>query len=295
MKIKISLESLSHPFLLFLFLIPSVSFAAPTQRYDNIVLQTQTILHETDESFVFCLSPNFSSPDRNLYLVKKNRTGNGKTEFHALSADSNYQDFSMHLSINLPQTDKTYDFCLAPNLDLYVIKKTNTFTGRIEFFVLSKKSNYIAVSPETKTILMKRDKYTSDKIAFCLASNLDLFAIRKSGSGSTALYVLSGAQKQPNHLREESHEGWKEIRNLNGPNKQLTDGIAVKVSQTASLDDSGASVNSFLKAKNEGKPSHTDQCFELLNDGGQALVIKKEEPESEPEDSTYVQFLMNMN
>ena len=49
-------------------------------NYQRFSLQTGTGLDETDDNYDFALAENLD-----LYCIKKNKTGTGKTEVHVLS------------------------------------------------------------------------------------------------------------------------------------------------------------------------------------------------------------------
>jgi hypothetical protein len=83
----------------------------------------------TDNAFEFLLAPNLD-----LFIIEKHATGSGKTEVHVLTASSNYQNFSMHQPTAEGETgtDNAFEFLLAPNLDLFIIEKHATGSGKTE-------------------------------------------------------------------------------------------------------------------------------------------------------------------
>jgi hypothetical protein len=163
-----------------------VHVLSAVSNYQEFVLRTGTALHETDDTFAFALAPN-----RDLFVIKKNRTGTNSTEVHVLSAVSNYQEFVLRTGTALHETDDTFVFALAPNCDLFAIKKNRTGTNSTEVHVLSAVSNYQEFVLRTATALHETD----DTFAFVLAPNRDLFTIKKSrtGTNSTEVHVLSAA------------------------------------------------------------------------------------------------------
>jgi hypothetical protein len=153
--------------------------------YQNFSIQTRTALHPTGDSWNFCLASN-----GDLFCIQK--TGaSGTTEVHVLSASSGYQSFSMQTKTGLHPTDGTWEFCLAPNRDLYCISKRGPGSGTTEIHVLSASSNYQHFSLHTPT----GQHPTDHTFAFCLGPNNDLVAIKKSntGTGSTEVHVLDRA------------------------------------------------------------------------------------------------------
>jgi hypothetical protein len=155
-------------------------------NYQQFILQTGTVLHETDATFEFLLAAN-----RDLFAIKKSNTGSNSTEIHVLSAASNYKNFILHTGTALHETDASFEFALAPNCDLVAIKKSNTGTHSTEVHVLSASSNYQQFVLQTGTALHETDV----TFEFALASNRDLVAIKKSNTGthSTEVHVLSVA------------------------------------------------------------------------------------------------------
>jgi hypothetical protein len=99
--------------------------------------------------------------------------------------------FLLQTGTGLHETDDTFTFLLAPNLDLFAIKKSGTGSNSTEIHVLSAASNYQQFVLQTGTCLHETD----GTFAFALADNRDVFAIKKSGTGSnsTEVHVLSAA------------------------------------------------------------------------------------------------------
>jgi hypothetical protein len=152
------------------------------------ILQTGTALHETDNTFAFAVAPN-----RDLFAIKKSNTGTNSTEVHILSAASNYQHWVLQTGTVLHETDDTFNFAVASNRDLLAIKKSNTGTNSTEVHILSAASNYQSWVLQTGTVLHETD----DTFNFAVASNRDLFAIKKSNTGtnSTEVHILSARKK----------------------------------------------------------------------------------------------------
>lgn len=99
--------------------------------------------------------------------------------------------FILQTGTALHETDDRFEFEIAENDDLFAVKKQHTGSDSTEIHVLSKDSNYQQFRLQTKTALHETDK----RFQFCLARNRDLFAIKKSstGSNSTEIHVLSAA------------------------------------------------------------------------------------------------------
>jgi hypothetical protein len=97
----------------------------------------------------------------------------------------------LHTATALEETDDDYEFEIAPNDDLIVIKKSATGSGSTEVHVLSAVSGYQEFSLHTGTALHETD----ETFTFVLARNRDLVALKLSdtGSHSTEVHVLSAA------------------------------------------------------------------------------------------------------
>jgi hypothetical protein len=163
-----------------------VHVLSAASTFQQFVLQTGTALHETGADFQFLVAAN-----RDLFAIKKSGTGTNSTEVHVLSAASGYHSFSLQTGTALHETGANFEFALAPNRDLFAIKKSSTGTRTTEVHVLSAASGYRQFVLQTGTALHE----TGATFEFALAGNRDLFAIKKSNTGtaSTEVHVLSSA------------------------------------------------------------------------------------------------------
>ena len=150
----------------------------------EFILQTGTAQHETGDNFEFQLAPNLD-----LFVIKKNDTGSNSTEISILSAASNYQSYILQTATPLHPTDSSFEFLVAPNLDVFAIKKNGTGTGSTEICVLSAESGYQAFTLQTGSPLHETD----NSFQFVLAENRDLVGIKKNNTGSqtTELCILT--------------------------------------------------------------------------------------------------------
>lgn len=160
-----------------------VHILSARSNYQSFILQTGTGLHETGDDFEFEFGSN-----NDLYAIKKYGTGIYSTEVHVLSAASNYQRFSLQTRTPVPAADGTFSFLLSRNNDIYVIRKKTSVNGPTEVHVLSSASRYGSFTRQAPSALHQ----TGDDFAFALAQNLDIFAIKKYGTGtrSTEVHVL---------------------------------------------------------------------------------------------------------
>ena len=168
----------------------------------TFTLHTSTALHRTDDNFEFLVGDYNHNGRPDVYCIKKNGTGSGKTEVHILNGENNYQNFLLQTPTALHETDGNWQFCLGDYnhngcLDLYCIAKRNTGSHSTEVHILSGKSNFSKFILHTGTILHETD----ENWKFCLGDYnnngcLDLYCIprRNTGSKSTEVHVLSGKE-----------------------------------------------------------------------------------------------------
>ena len=151
-------------------------------KYQKFGLQTGTVLHNTDDSFAFGIGPN-----RDLYAIK--RAGVSSTEVHVLNGVNNYQSFSLQTGTALHKTDQTFSFLVAPNGDLLAIKRSGTGTKKTEVHLLPRRNNFQSFGLQTGTALHEVDS----SFAFVLGPNNDIYAIKKTGTGTgmTEIHILA--------------------------------------------------------------------------------------------------------
>lgn len=151
-------------------------------NYQKFGLQTGTALHVTDNNFAFGIGPN-----RDLYAIK--RAGVSSTEVHILNGANNYQSFNLQTGTVLHKTDQSYSFLVAPNGDVLAIKRSRTGTGKTEVHTLPRRNNFQAFGLETGTALHE----VGPNFAFALGPNRDIYAIKKTGTGTgkTEIHILA--------------------------------------------------------------------------------------------------------
>jgi len=159
--------------------------------YKTFSMQTATALHLTDHNWDFCIAPN-----RDVFAISRNNTDSGTTEIHVLSAASNYQEFVTNTKTALPESDGTWVFAVAENRDVFAIKKSGTRSNTTEVHILAASKNYQVFANQTKTAL----ETTNDNWEFSVASNRDVFAFKKNGTGSgtAELHVLAASANYQN-------------------------------------------------------------------------------------------------
>ena len=99
-----------------------VHILSGASNFHTFIMQTGTGLHETDGNWDFGVSDYCGQGKKDLYCIAKRNTGSKKTEVHVLSGSSNFQNFVLHTSTDLHETDDDYLFYPDGN-NLYMIKR----------------------------------------------------------------------------------------------------------------------------------------------------------------------------
>lgn len=112
-----------------------------------------------------------------LCVVKKSHVGLvDKTLVSFFRQSARFQEPRIQLVTALAQTDENFEFLLARNMDMFVIKKANCGTQKVEVHILSWMSKYQTYTLQVGTVLHEVDHTWT----FLLAENLDLLCIHKS-------------------------------------------------------------------------------------------------------------------
>lgn len=191
-------------------------------NYKSWLLQTGTVLHETDAKWDFVAGDCNRDSATDILSIKKSETGSGQTEVHIMDAASNYGTWIIQTATALHQTDNTWDFVAGDYnrdgvTDLIGLKKSATGSKSTEIHIMNGATNYKTWLKQTGTAL----EQTGDNFDFQAGDYnrdgvLDLFCIKKSetGSKSTEVHVLDGATNfqsfilQTKTVLEETKSGW---------------------------------------------------------------------------------------
>jgi len=118
-----------------------ISILSGASNFQEYLLQTGTILHQTDHTFNFAVADwnNDGWPD--LVIVKKSNTGTKSTEVSVLSGAMNFQEYLLQTGTPQHETDHHFDFAITDwdkqnGCDLVIVKKGKTGTGSTEISIL---------------------------------------------------------------------------------------------------------------------------------------------------------------
>ncbi|MDB9798406.1 hypothetical protein OAB80_00270 [Flavobacteriaceae bacterium] len=172
-----------------------VHILSASSGYKNRLLDIATCLDETGDNFQFLIAEN-----RDIYAIKKSKTGTNKTEVHILSAAHNYQRYSLETGTILHETGSNWTFALADNNDLVGVMKSNTRSKMTEVHILDHTTNYQSYKLQQATILQE----VGDNFSFFISKNLELFAIKENNTGTatTEVHIMNPATKYTTWILE---------------------------------------------------------------------------------------------
>ena len=160
-------------------------------NFQTFLLQTGTILHETDVNCKFCIGDYNGDGNPDLFYIVKNNTGSKSTEVHILSGQSNYQSWILHTGTILHETNEDWEFGVSNyigkgNKDIYCVNKRNKNKNCTEVHILNGSSNYKSWAMQTITKLHETNEYFD-----FYPIEKQLFVISKRGaSDSTEIHAL---------------------------------------------------------------------------------------------------------
>lgn len=158
-------------------------------------------------SFIFATNGD----NLDMFVIKKSATGTASTEVHAMDG-TNLNNFVLHTGTILGETgtDSKYvyqvgDYNGDNYLDIYVIQKDSTGTGKTEVHVLNGANNYQSWLLNTGTAFGKAGTTHSTKFLlgdYNKDGKLDIYVIVKANTGSnkTEVHILNGADNFQTYL-----------------------------------------------------------------------------------------------
>ena len=203
-------------------------------QYKTISVHHIQCLPKTDHKFAFTLGRN-----SNLFVIQKTGTISGKTHVQVLTASSQYQGSPSQYITKLPDTDSTWEyFCTSDEgnvtghgRDLIVVNRNDNWNDRKISVYTFRETSGIKLLRYCFRIPLEKSNHM---LVFAMAKNDDLFAIKKSNTG-TELNILearSQYKKLERHAEAiplpETDHTWKF---LVGENRDL---VAIKKSDTRS-------------------------------------------------------------
>lgn len=124
-----------------------VHVLSAASNYQQFILNTPTALQYTADNFDFHIADWDGDARPDLFAIKKNQTGAGRTEVHIASGASNFGNFILQTGTALHETDSTWSFAVTDwdgggKVDLVGFKKLNTGTNSTEIHVLQGETQF---------------------------------------------------------------------------------------------------------------------------------------------------------
>ncbi|MET0416430.1 MAG: VCBS repeat-containing protein [Actinoplanes sp.] len=166
--------------------------------FQRFLLETVTVLDPTDERVVFSLADWNGDRRPDLVVVQKAGTTTGKTEIRILDGASNFRTQLLQTDTALDTTDDRHEVAMADwngdrRLDLIVVQKSGTATGKAEVQVVDGASNFqrFALRAGTAQAPMD-DRHELAVTDWNGDGRLELVTVQKSGttSGRTEIHIL---------------------------------------------------------------------------------------------------------
>ncbi|OJF10583.1 FG-GAP repeat domain-containing protein [Couchioplanes caeruleus] len=185
-----------------LYILDATS-ALPNQAssFQHLLLHTGTALGPTDERHAFSMADWNGDGRLDLVVIQRSGAASGRTEVRVIDGAAGFQRYLLETSTALGVMDQrdtlsTADWNGDGRLDLVVVQKSGTKSGRTEVRVLDGATNFQGYLQETVTALPATDERHASSLADWNGDGrLDLVVVQKSGtkSGRTEVRVLNGA------------------------------------------------------------------------------------------------------
>ena len=180
--------------------------------FQRLLLHTATALGPTDDRYAFSVADWNGDGRPDLVAIQKSGAASGRTEVQVIDGASNFQTVLVNTATVMGPTDDRYAFSMADGngdgrLDLVVVQKSGTASGRTEVRVLNGASSFGDYLAEIVTALGPTDNRHDVSVADWNGDErLDLVMVQKSGTASrrTEVRVLDGASNLNRTLVQKS-------------------------------------------------------------------------------------------
>lgn len=177
-------------------------------NYQSWLLQTGTVLHETDKTWDFVKGDCNRDGATDILSIKKSGTGTGKTEVHIMNAADNYQSWLLNTGTALHETGDNWSFVAGDYnrdgaTDIIGIKKSDTGSGSTEIHILNGATNYQSWLLQTGTTLHETgDNWDFQVGDYNRDGAIDIIGVKKSvtGTATTEAHILNGASNYQSWL-----------------------------------------------------------------------------------------------
>lgn len=268
----------------------------PTGPFQRTLMSAATGLGPTDARYDMSTADWNGDRRPDLVVVQRSGTSTGRTELFILDATSalpngasSFQHLLLHTGTVLGPTDERHAFSMADwngdgRLDLVVVQKSGTASGRTELRVVDGASGFQRYLLESATLLGPTD----EREAFSMADwngdgQLDLVVVQKSGTANhkVEIRILNGAAGFGQYLAETvtalSPADETEIADWNGDGK--LDLVAVRKGGKAGsktevrvLDGASTFQRDLLKARTDLGAADETEIADWNGDGRLDLV-----------------------
>eukprot|EP01041_Mallomonas_annulata_P005630 gene5630-11362_t len=127
------------------------------------------------------------APNHDLFVIQQSGTQSNCTEISVFTVASNYEKIILHSPTSLEETDSSYEFSVAQNNDIFVIKKMNTASKMTEISVLTTASYYQSFSLHNVSTGLHQ---TDHVFTFAIGIRNELLAVKRFGTVSRKVEVL---------------------------------------------------------------------------------------------------------
>ncbi len=170
-------------------------------NFQPLLLHTATVLGPTDARHEFSLADWNGDGRPDLVVMLKSGTASGRTELRVLDGASFFRRFLLETVTVFEPTDERHVFSLADangdrTLDLVMVQKAGTASGKTEVRVLDGASNFQTQLLQTATALDTTDDRHEVAVADWNGDRRpDLVVVQKSGTTSkkAEVQILDGA------------------------------------------------------------------------------------------------------
>ncbi|KAK2469224.1 hypothetical protein H9L39_19205 [Fusarium oxysporum f. sp. albedinis] len=160
--------------------------------FQKFIFQTGTVFDIEDNS-TWLIQDYTGNGKADLIYIKTQNTGTGKIKVHIADAASYYQQFMLQTGTIFDIEDNGV-WTISAKGDLMYIKTCNTGTGKIEYYIASKESQYQSFTKQVSTDFAVEDNSTwclAPRISSSQFASLYYIKIRNTGTNIVKAHAVS--------------------------------------------------------------------------------------------------------